>query len=321
MLTRTILPLAASAAILCQDPLSLADDHAYEPVEYVLGPDSSFQTLSDTKPPLEQRVRQQGRGERGDRWISHISHPTLTVYRPSSPPHAAVVVCPGGGYSFLSFDKEGTYVARWLVERGFAAGVLKYSTAGSPSVGDDPLLNGPLSEAQQAIKLLKHQLNVPVGVIGFSAGGHLAACAANRFSDPASSSTGALAAYDSRIAFHALIYPVISMENGATHGGSRKNLLGASATEPSVRAWSMDQAVTGSTSPAFLVATGDDRVVPVENSLRYYRACQAAGVPAEIHIYPEGGHGYGMWCEKATVADWPLALEKWLNKVARPKND
>ncbi|MEM6799140.1 MAG: alpha/beta hydrolase [Planctomycetota bacterium] len=283
------------------------------PVEYLLGEGNKVQTLSESGVELEQKIVTRGEGKWADRWVSGTSHATLTLYLPEGEPRAAAVVCPGGGYGFLSFDKEGVAVAEWLRDRGIAAGVLKYTTAGN--AGKRPLLDKPLREAQQAIKLMKHQFGVPVGVVGFSAGGHLAASAANRVAKADEGQPGELATHDSRPAFHALIYPVISMAPGVTHGGSRRNLLGDSPAEGDVQNWSMEQAVTGETPPVFLVATADDRAVPAENSLRYFRACQSAGVPAELHIYPEGGHGYGMWRDQGTIATWPAAFEAWLRSL------
>ncbi|MEM6331144.1 MAG: alpha/beta hydrolase [Planctomycetota bacterium] len=312
LLTAAVL-LPAMPCMLFAEATPDAAPAGSKPVEYLLDQSNTVQTLEQAGVQVSERVQKVGEGRWADRWVFEASHATLTVYQPEGTPRAAAVVCPGGGYGMLSFDKEGVAMARWLCERGVAAGVLKYATASNDQ--DRPLLGKPLSQAQQAVKLLKHRFGVPVGVIGFSAGGHLAASAANRVAGPTKGPAGGLAEQDSRVAFQALVYPVISMAPGVTHGGSRTNLLGASPSDESVRAWSMENAVTADTPPAFLVATADDRAVPAENSIRYFQACQRAGVPAELHIYPEGGHGYGMWRTEGTIAGWPAAFEAWLQTV------
>lgn len=278
-----------------------------EPIEYVLLPDFEVVPRSEFAGELERDVEVRGSGGRSDRWMTGVGQASLTLFLPEGEPSAAVVICPGGGYGGLSFDKEGTWVAKWLTARGAAAGVLKYSTSRG-----ELLQQQPLREAQYAVQFMKHKVGGRVGILGFSAGGHLAATAANIPTDAQEAAGNPIALHDSRVAFAALIYPVISLEVGVTHGGSRTNLLGPAPADDEWRSLSAERLVTSDSPTAFLVSTADDRAVPAENSIRYFQACQAAGVPVELHVYPSGGHGYGMWSDTGTVAQWPIALEAWL---------
>lgn len=299
-----------------------AETRAVEPeavelavIEYVLPPTGAAVARSDWGGAFRERIEPRpGPNNRANRRITGVETPSVTLVLPEGKPTAACVVCPGGGYGALAFDKEGLFIARWLADRGIAGAVLKYPVADR---GDEPLMTRPVEAAHAAIRLLKQRLGVPVGVIGFSAGGHLAATVANEVRGPEKSADPALAiapalAFDTSVAFHAMIYPVISMEDDLTHSGSRTRLIGADATEQQKRHWSMHRRVTKATSPAFLVANADDRSVPPGHSLRYAEACCANGVSVDLHLYPTGGHGYGMWLDEGTAAAWPKAFEAWL---------
>lgn len=284
-----------------------------EPVEYILR--LSYEDAiprSELKQPFAEHIKQRSKTDQSNRWISGVTTASLTLYLPDGKPTGAAVICPGGGYGGLAFDKEGTFIAEWLRERGMAAGVLKYAV----STGNAPLGELPLKQVQLATRLMKNEVPCKVGIIGFSAGGHLAATAANNVSlSEIYDGSPHLMSYDTDLAFHALIYPVVSMQSGITHGGSRKRLLGETPTKEAVDWMSNELRVSDKTPPAFLVHTADDRSVPVANSLRYFEACQQAKVDVEMHIYPTGGHGYGMWNESGTVANWPAAFESWLTKL------
>lgn len=264
----------------------------------------------------EQAVAR-GQGDRADRWVSGVSRPTISVYLPaaSEAPTAAVVVCPGGGYAGLSYDKEGHFVAKWLRDRGVAAAVLKYRTGGGAH--QHPV---PLSDAVRAVRVVRDRAdewNVrpdAIGVMGFSAGGHLAATVGTRWEEGDAGDSDALQQTSARPDFLALIYPVISMEQGVTHGGSRRNLLGDSPSADAIDRLSADTSVTDQTPPALLIHAADDRAVPDENALRFYAACRAHGVPAELHVFEEGGHGFGMWREELPVGQWPELLAAWMRR-------
>lgn len=246
--------------------------------------------------------------------VSKVTDPTLTVFKPSAArsAHTAVIICPGGGYSILAINKEGTDVARQLAKWGITAFVLKYRLPSDQIMTDKSV--GPLQDAQRAIQLVRQQAKDydigtdRIGIMGFSAGGHVASTASTHFlkaviDNPEQTSL--------RPDFSLLLYPVISMEKGLTHMGSRNGLLGKTPAESTVKAFSNELQVTDQTPPAFLVQAGDDRTVPPLNSLRYYEALLAHHVPAELHLYQNGGHGFGM--HNATTTDqWMDRLEHWL---------
>ena len=293
-------------AIFC--PMPLVAKNFPTAVEYVLQDDLSVVERDKLEGEYSEKIEVRGEGPRSDRWITHITQASVTLYMPQGEPTAAVVVCPGGGYSGLSFDKEGVFVAKWLRERGVAAGVLKYRC----HMGK-PLGKGPLEDAQFALRFMKQKIGSDnVGIMGFSAGGHLAASASNHTVGPSKSTTGSIASYNSAPAFSVLVYPVISMDDGVTHRGSGINLLGNTPTKAARDEMSIEKQITDQTPPALLIHTADDQAVPAENSVRYFRRCKANGVSAELHIYPTGGHGYGMWQDEGTISTWPAALEAWL---------
>lgn len=248
--------------------------------------------------------------------ISKISNPTLTVFKPSKANGKAVIICPGGGYAILAFDKEGTRVAEELNKWGITAFVLK-NRLPDDSINIDRSL-APLQDAQQAIRHVRNnakELGVnksQIGIMGFSAGGHLASTAATHFNFRADTTN--IDTVSVRPDFAVLIYPVISFDSTITHKGSRNNLIGAIPSKEKTDFFSNDLQVTATTPPSFLVHAGDDGAVPVENSLRYYRACINNKVPVELHLYPKGGHGFGM-NNKTTDDNWMERLRNWLNKL------
>lgn len=245
--------------------------------------------------------------------VAKVLTPTLTVYRPDKPNGQAVVICPGGGYSILAFDKEGTRVAEEFIKWGVTAVVLK-SRLPDDSLQYDRSL-APLQDAQEAMRYVRSHAKAwgvhpnKIGIMGFSAGGHLASTAATHFNykaDAANTDTISV-----RPDFAILIYPVISFDSTITHKGSRNNLVSATATEEKIRFYSNELQVTAQTPPSFLVHAGDDGAVPVDNSIRYYTACIKNKVPAELHLYPKGGHGFGL-SNKTTNDNWLERLRNWM---------
>jgi acetyl esterase/lipase len=232
----------------------------------------------------------------------------------------AVVVCPGGGYGFLADDHEGKQVAEFFNGLGVAAFVLKYRIVTKDRPG--PLHPAPLEDAQRAIRLVRHKaadygVNPGrVGIMGFSAGGHLASSAGTHFD--AGKKGDPVDAVSCRPDFLILAYPVISMEPGVTHGGSRNNLLGANPDAKLVEHMSNDKQVTKDAPPTFIFHTSADTAVLPENAVRFYLACKTAGVPCELHIYEKGRHGVGLgrdprWTGgEASVATWPDRLADWM---------
>ncbi|MCA9235512.1 MAG: alpha/beta hydrolase [Planctomycetales bacterium] len=225
----------------------------------------------------------------------------------------ACIVCPGGGYGGLAVQKEGVEPARWLNERGVVAFVLRYRCGGGKN--QQPV---PLQDAQRAIRLVRSRADEwgvdvnRVGVWGFSAGGHLAATTGVFGEDGNADAADPLDRLSSRPNFLVLIYPVISMQQGTTHGGSRQNLLGKNPSDELAAHWSADQQVSDKTPPTFLVHATDDGGVPVKNSLLFYSALVRHKVPAEMHIFERGGHGFGMYRGDRPADLWPNLLDPWL---------
>jgi acetyl esterase/lipase len=256
--------------------------------------------------------------ERGpdNRIIFHTAVPTLTVFKPPHPNGQAVIICPGGGYTVTAFDKEGVLVAQSLIRDSITAFVLKYRIPQDRTNIDRSL--APLQDAQQAIRQVRKKAEKygvdpgRIGIMGFSAGGHLASSVATHFdrmADPNETDTTSV-----RPDFAILIYPVISFSDELTHMGSRNNLIGTDPGEADILYWSNEKQVGPDSPPAFLVHAGDDEAVPVGNSLAYYQACLEKGVPAEMHIYPAGGHGFGLY-NTTTPDSWMDRLKNWLRTL------
>ncbi|WP_245882518.1 alpha/beta hydrolase [Hymenobacter chitinivorans] len=251
--------------------------------------------------------------------VSNVVQPTLQVFRaPKEKANGtAVIICPGGGYVRLSMDHEGTDVAKRLNDMGVTAFVLKYRLPNDQSQVDKT--TAPLLDAQQALRLVRQRaaeygINPNrVGIMGFSAGGHLAATAGNAARRVVPGNiAGTVSATSARPDFQILLYPVISFTDSLAHAGSRKSLLGDAPTADQIRLYSNEQQVTSQTPPTFLVHAADDKTVKVQNSLRFYEACLRAGVPVEMHLYPKGGHGFGM-NNKTTKDNWTDRLQNWLD--------
>ena len=244
---------------------------------------------------------------------ANIHHPTLTVYpAPAGTANGtAVVICPGGGYSNLSMENEGASIARWLNSRGVTAFVLKYRLKeyGQPA---------PLQDVLRALRTVRSQATAfkvnpdRLGIIGFSAGGHLAACAATLYDDPDGKTGAKLDETSARPDFAMLLYPVITMDPAFFHKGSRDNLIGTNPAPELTALYSTELHVTRTTPPTFLAQAEDDRTVPVENSIQFYLALRKAGVQAELHLYEKGGHGFGLKTNVGRAAEWPLRAEDWM---------
>lgn len=252
-----------------------------------------------------------------DGHFTDIETPQYQVYLPekSIATGAAVLIFPGGGYAVLAANHEGHDYAKWLAERGIAGIVVKYRVSGKPALGYQfPV---PFLDARRAIRTVRAKCTEwgidpqKVGVMGSSAGGHLASLCATRFGDSFAEEThDEIDKLDCRPDFAILIYPVISMTPPITHSGSRKNLLGENPSPEATAKYSTAQAMSKTTPPVFILSTSDDKV-DCRNSLEFATACKANGVPVSLHLFETGGHGYGM-AGKGTLATWPLLLEQWL---------
>ena len=246
--------------------------------------------------------------------VNKVSIPTLTLFLADKNKGngTSVIICPGGGYGHLAINKEGYKVAKWLNSIGISAFVLKYRLPNDLIMKDKSI--GPLQDVQEAVRTLRRNAEkwnidpAKIGVIGFSAGGHLAATVATHYDDKVYEVPDKTSA---RPDFSILIYPVISMQEGITHMGSRNNLLGEKANSENIEKYSNEKRVDAKTPKTFLVHATDDDAVPVENSINYYLALKQNKVPTEMHLYEKGGHGFGLGVE-GTTKYWPKACENWL---------
>lgn len=265
---------------------------AQQPIEISLWPNGmpNSNGLTGTEEDLE-----------GGR-VANVVNPSIAVYRPEKPNGMAIIMCPGGGYARLAMGHEGHDMAAWFTTQGITYVVLKYR-----------MPNGhyevPLSDAEQAIRIVRQhaaEWNINphrIGIMGASAGGHLAASLATFYSSQ-----------ETRPDFQVLFYPVISMKEGVTHAGSRVNLIGEKPSAELEKKYSLEQQVNAQTPQAFIMLSSDDGAVPPANSLGYYEALLKNHVPATLHAYPIGGHGWGFRDNFTYKRQWTGELEKWLRE-------
>lgn len=275
-------------------------------------------------PPLQKESNLQEQAvQQGIVRISNVQIPSIEVYLPTkqSATGEAVLIFPGGGYGILAYDWEGTDFAKWLNAHGIAGIVVKYRLPISTSLTDSKEV--PLLDAQRAIRMVRQNAeswNInpsKVGIMGFSAGGHLAATLSTSFAHELPLDKDAIDSLPARPDFSILVYPVISFRDAAAHSGSRKNLLGDQASLELVDRFSNELQVTTDTPPTFLVHAQDDKGVPLQNSLLYFQALHANGVQAALHIYPTGGHGFGFGTGKGAVSGWREELLAWMKETVK----
>ncbi|WNC69170.1 alpha/beta hydrolase [Thalassotalea nanhaiensis] len=254
--------------------------------------------------------------------IQNVQSATIEVYLPSNKNanSMAVLILPGGGYNSVSYDWEGTDYAKWFNSQGIAAFVLKYRMPQAESVLTSH--KAPIQDAQRAIRYIRHnalKFNVDknkVGVIGSSAGGHLASTLATHFTSSYYQAKDAIDNENVRPDFLMLIYPIVSMKNGVTHQGSRNKLLGKQPSFELIQRFSNETRVTENTPPTFIIHSGNDKAVPVENSIRMYQALVKHQVEATLHVFPDGGHGYGLGLSKSEAPNWTGLASKWLQSLS-----
>lgn len=251
-------------------------------------------------------------GAKGDQ---PADKPTLTIYLPekAKATGAAVVICPGGGYGGVAMDHEGHQVAQWFNSFGVAGFIVDYRHRkkgyGHPA---------PLQDAQRAVRTVRAraaEFNINparIGIMGFSAGGHLASSAITHFDAGQAGSADPIERASCRPDFAVLCYPVIAFDEPFTHRGSQTNLLGKDADPALVARLSSEKQVTKQTPPTFLFHTDADTGVPPQNSIVFYLALKRAGVPAELHIYQDGRHGLGLAPKTPGTGQWPKACEEWM---------
>jgi len=260
-------------------------------------------------------VRNIGVEKIGNGYNSNVTDASLTRVGPAvdRPNGTAVIICPGGGYVRMSTAREGEQYANWLSTLGVTAFVLKYRMQeyGHPA---------PLQDVLRAVRTLRSraaELGIDparIGVMGSSAGGHLAASAGTLFDHPLGRTGAPLDATSARPDFLMLMYPVITMQDPAAHAGSRKALLGAAPSPEAVALMSLEKQVTPATPPTLLIHTQEDQAVPVENSILFYQALTRAKVPAEMYLFEHGSHGMGMRDGLGTTSAWPRRAEEWLRE-------
>jgi acetyl esterase/lipase len=290
---------------------------AAEPETALIWPDGP---PGEQHPPTVQQVTERSQPPAlRDRIVTGITAPHVTIFRAPRPNGVALLMIPGGGYQRVVLDKEGYETAEWFAARGVTSFVLVYRLPGEHwSAGADT----PLQDTQRALRWIREHAGEfaldprRVGVIGFSAGGHAAATLITRFDDPVYAPVDAADQRSARPDFAALIYPVISMRDGVAHSGSRERLLGEAWRPEDIAANSPELQVSPRTPPTFLLHATDDTSVPAENSLLMNAALRQAGVPAELHLFAEGGHGFGLrYVGNQPVAAWPNLLLAWMEAL------
>ena len=245
---------------------------------------------------------------------SDVTVPTISIFTPTDVKAngTAVIIFPGGGYSHLSMNKEGKKVAKWLNSFGITAYLLKYRMPSDLTMRDKTI--GPLQDAQEAVRMVRRNAKKwnldsnKIGVIGFSAGGHLAATLSTNFSEITYES---LDNTSPRPDFTILIYPVISMKNEIANKGSKEKLLGLNPSGELIKKFSSDLNVNSTTPNTFIAHATDDQSVPVENSINYYLALKNNKIQCELHLYEKGGHGFGLGVLD-TSKNWTQDCENWM---------
>ena len=245
--------------------------------------------------------------------VRNVSEAEMYVYLPEKQINtgAAVVICPGGGYMIEAMDHEGYDMASWLATKGVAGIVLKYRLP----YGHDSI---PARDARQAIRIVRSHASEweinseKVGIAGSSAGGHLASTVGTRFDYGKKDGANPLERISSRPDFMLLLYPVISFREEFGHMGSRRNLIGEGNNWQMVEKYSNELHVTNETPPTFLVLADDDKTVPPRNSVEFYLSLKEKNIPAEMHIFQQGGHGFGMNKKNLPVDQWPNLFYDWL---------
>jgi acetyl esterase/lipase len=266
-------------------------------------------TIPNSKPTTEAETI----GVRnGITLVGKITNPTLTVYQPSKANGTAIIICPGGGYWINASVHEGSEVAKKFNEWGITAFVLKYRIPNEATMINKEI--GPLQDAQKAIKLVRDRANefginpLQIGIMGFSAGGHLASTAATHFTKSMIENKENTSL---RPDFTILVYPVISFQNSFGHIGSRDQLIGKKPSQKKILEYSNELHVNAQTPPSFLIHASDDKSVSPENSIAFYQQLVKNNVPAELHVYQKGGHGFGM-DNPHTQDEWMERLRSWL---------
>ncbi len=253
--------------------------------------------------------------------ISKVQEPTIEVYLPAkaNANGQAMLIFPGGGYQILAYDWEGTDVAKFLNGKGVAGIVVKYRLPSSKSQKDKHLV--PLIDAQRALRMVRSKavdFNIEpdkIGIMGFSAGGHLASTLGTHFNEKVYEPIDEIDDQSARPDFMALCYAVVSFKQMFAHQGSRKKLSGDDAEPSIIEYFSNEEQVSEDTPPTFLMHAADDPGVPVDNSIAFFKACKEKGVPATMHIYPTGGHGFSLARDNKHLRGWTERMFEWMESL------
>lgn len=255
--------------------------------------------------------------------IKAVDQPNISVYLPTEKNRngMAAIVIPGGGYNILAYDWEGTEIAKWLNSKGITAIVLKYRLPHTKNNVKGRL--SPFLDLQRAIRLTRFNSEKwgldqnKVGVMGFSAGGHLASTLGTHFGEENIFNTDAIDSISCRPDFMVLMYPVITFKEPYLHMGSRHFLIGDSPDTALINYYSNELHVSKNTPPTFLALAGDDKSVPVQNSIMFYEKLHGNSVPAEMHIYPKGGHGFSLALGKGYLESWTDRCIDWMRSLEK----
>ena len=316
LLGAAALAAGSKAAAQTRAPATEASRHLTlpDPVETIdLWP--RLPATSGSATPVETVTERSQDPAFNDRFVRGISRPRMAVFRPAKPDGSAVLITPGGGYSWVVIDKEGYELARSLSARGVTAFVLFYRL---PHEGWAAGPDAPLADAQRAMRLIRHRASAyridpkRVLAVGFSAGGHLCASLLTRFADTVYAPVDTADLLSARPDAAAPIYPVISMTLPVAHAGSREKLIGANASADLERRYDPSRNVPANAPPTFLLHAEDDQAVLVDNSLMLRSALRERGVPVETHLFPDGGHGFGLRLSKGkSVEGWQELFYAW----------
>lgn len=254
-----------------------------------------------------------------DRALTGILKPNLTAFVPDKPNGAVVIVAPGGAYSRIAIDKESSEMARWLNPYGVTVLLLQYRL---PGEGHQNSMNVPLQDAQRAVRLVRSHAKewgldpARIGFLGCSAGGHMGSYLGSEYARKVYEPVDDADKLSARPDFLMLLYPVVSMDEKITHMESRTNLIGKTPTAAQIKLASTDLNVTKDNPPTFITLANDDPAVPPENGLSYFAALRQAGVPAELHIFKDGNHGFGIRdTRQMPVSSWPKFAAEWLRAI------
>lgn len=290
------------ASLISFSIVSLAQAESPKPIAMPLWPDG-VPGVSTANP---------GEGDTPQLFLTQVESDT---------PTAGVVILPGGGYHGLAIGHEGYEIAQWFHSMGITSAICTYRVRGKGNDGQGYGHPHPMNDAQRAIQTIRanaEQWNVDpdrIGVIGFSAGGHLCSTVSTKFQEGTPDADDPIRRVSSRPNFSILCYPVIAFGKEYTHKGSQRNLLGADASEDLIASLSNETQVTEKTPPTFLFHTAEDSAVAVENSVQYFLGCQKAGVPAELHVFPKGRHGVGLGRDQKGADQWPELCKQWLTRL------